>query len=281
MINSCDSIANAERVNTQMISEKSLGDSEREAHTVLAPQLKEHISATERSLNLIATALNIAAGPPRARIQPALKATSMLMAQMLNHLRCSMLLSLRGYSAQVCVLTASIYEAAFAVMAIGSDDQVATKWLEHDDPNRSYGEIRRITKAGLVNVIRLSPAPDKIDLEWQTEMNYVVYRQLCWAKHLNPMFVRQYSRRDSGRGPLFNGPDASEEGLKLASFALGHGAAHAASACAVYFSAYVPSELRTDLIRDWTQLSRDLSSLRERSLKRWGTKNPFPQKWRV
>jgi hypothetical protein len=264
-----------------MTSEKSLGDSEREAHTTLMPQLKEHISATERSFNFIATVLNIAAGPPRERIQPALKASSMLMAQMLNHLRCSMLLSLRGYPAQVCVLTASIYEAAFAVMAIGSDDRVARKWLEHDDPNRSYEEIRKITKAGLANVIPLSQSSRKIDLERQTEVNYVVYRQLCWPKHLNPMFVQRYSRRDSGRGALFNGPDASDEGLKLASFALVNGAAFASSAGAVYLSAYVPQEQRTGLIRDWNQLNRDLSSLRDRSIKRWGTKNPFPKKWRI
>ncbi len=269
-------------LNKKVTSEnRSLGDAEREALTALMPQLKEHTSAAERSLNLIATALDIAAGPPRARIQPALKVSSLLMAQLLNHLRCSMILSLRGYPAQVCVLTASIYEAAFAVMAIGSDDRVATKWLAHDDPNRSYEEVRKITKAGLANLIPLSPSSRKIDLERQTEVNYVVYRQLCWPKHLNPMFVQRHSRRDSGRGQLFNGPDASDEGLKLACFGLEHGASLAACAGAVYLSAYVPQELRTGLVKDWNQLNRDLNSLRDRSIKRWGTENPFPRKWRV
>ena len=260
----------------------SLGDAERDAIATANPQLKVHISLAERAHNLVGDAVRKAVGTPAASIPPARKVASLLMMQLSNHLRCAIILSVRGYPAQTCVLTASIYEAAFAVMAIAANDKAAESWLAHDDPNRSFQEVTKLTAEGLRNLMLLPQQPKpKSDLTRIVERNYVVYRQLCWPKHLNPMFVQRHSRRDGGRGKLFNGPDTSDEAVKVACFALEHGAILAASAAAVYLTAHVSLDLRPALVEEVNHLHRDLNNLRDDAIKKWGSKNPFAKQWRV
>ena len=54
------------------------------------------------------------------------------------HLRCAALLAHRGYVVQACRLVASMYEVAFTLAFIGSDDGLAQEWVDHDHPTRSF-----------------------------------------------------------------------------------------------------------------------------------------------
>lgn len=166
-------------------------------------------------------------------VRQAQKAAWALMAQLLGHLRCSALVVARGYPSQACALTASVYEAAFTIMAIGTDDALAQRWIDHDDPNRPFLAAKELTRMGLVNLNSLGrhPTQTEEELKEQLECNYSVYRQLCWPKHLNPLYVKTASvQHETGGFRILSGPDTSDFAIRVIWYAIEHGAGLLAAA---------------------------------------------------
>ena len=79
----------------------------------------------------------------------ARKVATVLLLRMRDDLRCAGLPALRGYQLQACSLVASIYEAAFAIAAIDSDNDLAQEWIDHDDPNHPFRQALTLTEMAL------------------------------------------------------------------------------------------------------------------------------------
>ena len=73
---------------------------------------------------------------------------------------------------------------SFTIAYIGSDEQRAREWIEHEDPTRSFMGVRTMTKEGLAKLG--TPDPDA-----QASVEYKVYRQLCMGKHSNPLLQKR------------------------------------------------------------------------------------------
>ena len=114
---------------------QSLAEVEQNAAQVLEPELRAHGLLNERVFNAIGEAANLAAQLPLSQVSQSRKVAAVLLLRMRDDLRCAGLLALRRYQLQACSLVASIYEAAFAIAAIDSDDDLAQEWIDHDDPN--------------------------------------------------------------------------------------------------------------------------------------------------
>lgn len=260
-----------------------ISESEREAMRILLPELDAHMSLSLRSFNLVG---RVGASPPPAPLEQvplSRRVSSVLMAHLSNHLRCSAMVAIRGYPAQSCALAASVYEAAFGVMAIASDDVRARKWVDHNDPNSLVFPVKKLTRDGLLNVTTLQgrTGPTEDEIEQLTERRYTVYRQLCWPKHLNPIFVRIHSVSvEAGRVWVNNGPDSSEDAVRALWFGLEHACGLAASACAVFIEHHVPKENRAPLTAEVNETISAAIHLNRLAAERWGTENPFPEKWR-
>src|SRR5271163_4068503 len=102
----------------------SLADVERDAAQTLEPELRDHGLLNQRAFNAIGEAANLAAELPLSEVSQARKVAMVLLLRMRDDLRCAGLLALRGYQLQACSLVASIYEAAFTIAAIDSDDDL-------------------------------------------------------------------------------------------------------------------------------------------------------------
>lgn len=190
----------------------------------LEPQLKDHLQANSHVYNFIGLVLSGAPDTRLADVSQARKVVTCLLVRIANDLRCIALVSVRGYADQACALTASVYEAAFAVMAIGENEALAQEWIEHPDPNHLFRPIRQLTLMGMKNVGVPEP-------EYQAARWYVIYSQLCMAKHLNPLLQATRGFRVEAKGVLVvTGPDASEGSIRLAWFALEHSAGLALTA---------------------------------------------------
>jgi hypothetical protein len=98
---------------------------ELDAMRVLEPQLKNHLEANSDVYNFVGLVLSGVADARLADVTQARKVTTCLLVRMANDLRCIGLVSIQGYADQACALAASVYEAAFAVMAIGEDEDLA------------------------------------------------------------------------------------------------------------------------------------------------------------
>lgn len=261
----------------------SLGDLERDAVAKLEPELRDHIELSQRAFNLAGGALEEST-LGQAEVSQARKAAWALMAQLLGHLRCSALVAVRGYPSQACALAASVYEAAFTIMAIGTDDTLAQRWIDHDDPNRPFLPAKELTRLGLANFKSLKSGGTETEAESsiKVERNYSVYRQLCWPKHLNPLYVKNASlQAESGGFRIVSGPDTSDFAIRVIWYALEHGAGLVAAAVATLIVNYLPSHRRRSFNDEMVAFGRRLVELSDRAKGRWGTENPFPEKWPI
>jgi hypothetical protein len=252
----------------------SLADVERDAAQTLEPELREHGLLNQRVFNAIGEAANLGAELPLSQVSQARKVAMVLLLRMRDDLRCAGLLALRGYQLQACSLVASIYEAAFAIAAIDSDDDLAQEWIDHDDPNHPFRQALPLTETALRKLGIQAP-------EKHAARRYLVYRQLCLAKYLNPAFQRQRGLKLSGRQmTVKSGPDTSDEGIREAWFALEHAAGLAFVATASFVQNHVPERSRAELVEKLKTIEVDVSSLSAKARQRWGTEPPF-KKWKV
>jgi hypothetical protein len=258
----------------QSVGPLSLEALEREAIKALDAELREHGLLNERMFNLMAEAASLAPDLPLSQVSQSRKVCTVLLLRMRDDLRCAGLLALRGYQLQACSLVASIYEAAFTIAAIDSDDRLAGEWIEHDDPNHSFKSVLALTEMGLLKL----GIPNAKE---HAARRYLVYRQLCLPKHLNPVYQRQRGLKLLDRTvTVKTGPDTSEQGIREAWFALEHAAGLAFVATASFVENHVPPERRGGVTDKLKSIEADVSALGSKARRRWGTQNPFPDKWK-
>ena len=254
-------------------TEESLAEAENKAFAFLKEELSEHYSLSEKVWLLMAEVINQVPEMPLNDMRSALKVALPLITRISNDLRCVAQTALYGYSVQAVSLTASIYEAAYTIAYIGCDEKLAQDWIDHEDPTRLFKDIRTITKGHLKNL----GVPD---VERQSNAEYRVYRQLCWAKHSNPLLIKQHGISRSGNSFFFNnGPDTSDQSVKAAWFALEHASALSLIAIISFIINHVPKERQPEVIKKYDELGKQRKILESRAKKRWGTKDPFPGRW--
>ena len=253
--------------------EESLPEAENKAFAFLKEELSEHYSLSEKVWTLMIKVANQLPEMYLKDMRSSLKVALSLITRIPNDLRCVAQTALYGYPVQAVSLTASIYEAAYTIAYIGSDEKLAQDWIKHEDPTRLFKDIRTITKGYLKNL----GVPD---VERQSNTEYRVYRQLCLAKHSNPLFIKQRGISRSGNSFFSNnGPDTSEESVRDAWFALEHASALSLIAIASFIINHVPKERQPEVIKEYEELGKKRKNLESRAKERWGTKDPFPGRW--
>jgi hypothetical protein len=164
---------------------ESISDAERRAARELEPQLRDHLTLTTNAYNSIGRLLEHASRGTFSQLSTSLQVTVKLLLRLANDVHGAEILALRGYPLQAATLVASVYEVAFTVALIGNDDRVAQAWLDHADRTSPFRDARDMTWA----VIKKLNIPDA---DTRTGEFFRVYRQLCLAKHANPLLERQF-----------------------------------------------------------------------------------------
>ncbi|MBW1813560.1 MAG: hypothetical protein JRJ39_07765 [Deltaproteobacteria bacterium] len=252
---------------------ESLVDAEKKAVEILDPELNRHGKINMEAFNLIGAVLSRV---PRERIReiplPQKVATS-LIVQVSNDLRTASLLALGGYAVQAATIVSSMFESTYCIAAIGSDENLAQKWVNHDTPTRSFMGVKTMVEKGLKNLEH--PSVGK-----QTEVEYRVYRQLCMAKHANPLFQMEHGFIvHEGEVVAMNGPNTSENTIRAAWFAMEHATALAFIALIIFTKFHLKPEGNEDLVSLILSLGDARKQIEGEAKKRWGTKDPFPGKW--
>ncbi|MGO9605671.1 MAG: hypothetical protein ACLQAT_20175 [Candidatus Binataceae bacterium] len=170
---------------------------------------------------------------------------------------------------------ASIYEAAMTIGVVGSDDHAAQEWIDHDDPNRPFRNIQNMT----VEALRKLGAPDA---EKNAARNYTIYRQLCMLKHLNPLLQKQRGYEIVEKRISINtGPDASEATVRIAQFALERAIGFAFTATAIFVKEHLGGIDIRNLVEQLRRVDDEVMALNDAAAKRWGTENPYPERWKI
>ncbi len=256
----------------------SLEEREKEAMQALAAELRDHSKLADSAINLCGSSRG--AMPPRraSEISKSCKVAMALLVRLSNDLRAVRILADKGYALQAVSLAASIYEVAYTVAYIGSDENLAEEWIAHDEPTKPFRVVRLLTEQGLTKL-------SHPNVKQQTGIEYRVYRQLCQAKHANPVLQRFHGirvRHEEKEFVLFNGPDTSENAIQAAWFALEHAAALVAIvATSSFISCHVPPNKRPELQAKLQAIGKKRKQLEARAQERWGTQDPFPGRWRI
>jgi len=249
----------------------SIASAEEKAMDTLEGELLEPLTVASRVCDLIGRVLEKAVRS-NARPRQSGKVSMALLSRIANDLRCCILLAVRGYGAQSCSIAASIYEESFASLATGADEALAQQWIDHPDPTRSISWVNELTDLGLIALGVKTPEVNGRE--------YLKFRNLCLAKHSNPLYVKQ---RAFGRSPegavLKSGPDTSEVGIRDGWFALEHAAGFSFLATAGFLKHHVEAD--RELLAEFEEIEDALISLNGKAVSRWGSKDPFPGKWKL
>lgn len=252
---------------------QDLGQAELQAIDTLGPHLKDHALLTEKAFNLIGEVLGWVPETPLHEVSQSRKVLTALLVRLSNDLRCVALLALRGYPIQAAALVTCMYEVAYSIAYIRSDNRLAQEWIDHGDPTRPFRQVKHMTEKVLK---RLGVA----DVDRQTDTQYRIYRQLCMAKHANPLFQMQhgYLLRYE-RVISMNGPDTSESAIRAAWFALEHAARLTFLAVAGYVDSHIRLDRRGDLKSKIETIGAGSQELARKAAQRFGMEDPFPEKW--
>lgn len=185
----------------------SLEESERKAVKNICMELNKHLKTIERIFNYICTIFNTISEQSESTINPVVKVAVSLLVKVSNDLRCISLLSKMAYPTQALTLLSSLFEISYT-MAYIDDDNLAVNWIEHNDPKKASNKnIFEIIKKGLVNF-----GVTEVTLDEEVSTEYKIYRQLCMAKHGNPIYQKnQGIIINDNTVLLFNGPDTSPQ----------------------------------------------------------------------
>jgi hypothetical protein len=220
------------------------------AHKALAAPLKAAIDV----LNL-ATKLH-ANDAPAEKLSKAKIVRLLLLQRIQNDLRCCVILVDHGYPLQAVALATGIFEAWVTIANIETEDD-AVKWLSHDKESESFGPIRPLTQQALKKIGGDAKYADKM---------YSQYRQLCMAKHLNPIVERSRGYElDSNTVRFLPGPDTSALAIRHGWYALERASRFANLALfTIAHSQETPPDLHLELVAQQTALD----ALQDESAKR-------------
>ena len=251
---------------------------ETEATTVktLSDELTVHNQLAVRAFNLVGSVLAALPDRPSSEIPKSCKVANALLVRISNDLRGVTILANHGYAIQAAALAASLYESAYTVAYIEDNETLAEEWISHEDPKKPFRDVRSLTEKGLSNLGLQT-------IKEQAEIEYRVYQQLCMPKHANPLFQMRHGIRveeKERKFVLFNGPDTSQDAVRVCWFALEHSSAAAGLVAAGSFvRSHVPLGKGLPLAREIKAVGRLRKQLEQKAKERWGTEDPYPGKW--
>ena len=255
---------------------QNLEAAEKAALGVLGQQLAGHLGVAGGTFNLVNVILGRAPEVPVRQVSPARAVATALLLRLAGDLRCVAFLAPRGYPLQAVTLVASMYEAAYTMGAIGTDNDTAQRWLDHDYPTRPFfSNIQSLTLDVLNKMGHANP-------EEQVRLEYQVYRQLCMGKHANPLLQQQHGflRLENALAAVV-GPTTGEEAERAGSFALEHGTRFAQMGADSFLRHHVPADRRGNLPETLVGLGRQRLHLHEQAMARGWDKDPTPGRWRL
>lgn len=172
----------------------SLGVAEKQVADELWPKLSAHSSVTEKAFNTVGQALAAPPELPVSQVSLSRKVTTVLLVRLSNDLRAAALLALRGYALQAAALAGSMYEVAYAIAYIGSDESKAEDWVQHSDPTRPFRNVRAVTE-DVAKALGVNDAQRAADVQYR-------FIASCVSRSMQTPYFRKTTVTTSTTTPL-------------------------------------------------------------------------------
>jgi hypothetical protein len=106
-----------------------------------------------------------------------------------------------------------------------------------------------------------------------------VYRQLCLAKHSNPLLQQDHGHyADEEAVVLMNGPNSSDGSVRVARLAL-DATRLTVLALASFLADHVPADRKTVFVERLNNIRREVQDLAQAAKQEYGSEDPYPGKW--
>jgi hypothetical protein len=224
----------------------SLDDVEEAAIKANDAELRGHLALAASAAKVIGRVMDMSTLKPWDDVSLAERVGLALLVRVHNDLRCAALVGARGYPLQAATQIAPAFEAAYAVAHIGSSEDRAREWVEHQDASElpsSFGRVKTLIRG----VLRADGFVDP-ELKRVVEREYAHYRQLCGPKHANPVLQRGFGRRVTETSvEILTGPDLRDDSTRMVWFALGSGVRLAGLAVRAFGLAHLTAEQREEI----------------------------------
>lgn len=231
---------------------------EREAVRFLRDPIDAVQGNAHRTHSLIGAVVDAIRGEAANRGKLAPRVVIQLLNRASNDLRCASMLADVGYSAQAATLCASLMEAVLAAGYVAGDEAAARQWLGHKDARSTFEKVWPMVEA------RFRDYPKAV------AKVYSVYTQLCMVKHVNPLIESKMGAEPGEEGvALTNGPDTSENAIRMSWFAVSQGCRMAALAITPAVDALVPLAEHERLGAGFVEVLEACKELDREAERRW------------
>jgi hypothetical protein len=226
----------------------------------LFPQIKEELFLLDRTRVLALRSLH--ASLPHENPPIAKRVSSKLLSRMISDLRSIIILMEIGYDTQANCISASVFEGGLTIATIEDDEALAKEWVEWNDPKKTFRDAYFLCGQALKNL--------SYDLGHH-DFLYNVYRQFCWAKHINPMFEQQGGLSKEGNSVyLSTGPDSEELTIRGIKYGCVFSTLFACMGLQSYITKHVLDENKAELIQEINEIAKEQKRLYERGNSIWG-----------
>jgi hypothetical protein len=232
----------------------SLVEREAQIASQLRSDLLPYMELCGKEHNLFIRCANAVARQPLSH-----SASIMLMvtARILGDLRVCQWAAEHGYAVQAASIGATIHELAYSAAFIGDSDERAAEWLAHDNERKSYPESGHTS--AIAAVLKGLGQPEYSDRE------YSVYRDLCQAKHGNPMLQRNYGTTEDPDGQLIEQiPYFSLDTVNLGRFSLLHSVRAVYALLTVLLPKHFLHLLDESILAEFRQIGSEIRRLAEK-----------------
>jgi len=237
---------------------------------ILEPELSQHGMLTMTMFNTICEAMSQIQTKSVTSVPQALKVAISLLMRISNDLRTTSLLAFWGYPTQAASLVSSIYETSLTIVYIGNNETIAQEWIDHSDKTKSFRSAFELTKKALSSL-------NLDDTKIKNSNLYRTYQQLCMAKHSNPLYQTQLGfKMNQGIVQAMNGPDSSENSIRVAWFAMEHGTRFCLTACSLFIEYFLSEEQRNKIRIALDNISSICNELSKNAIERFGSPTPYP-----
>lgn len=236
---------------------------EQEAMEFIKGNYPNHLATIDGSLQLLSDVTF-------AYLQdyPAPKTSITIFGRLFNDLRWIRDCFVRGYGAQACTLTASVYEISASVThLIQCGEASFEKWEGHENIKRPFLTAKQCAEA-IADLI-VSADPDRTDFGEPAERRqrlidreYHVYTSVCFYKHGKPQYFRL-----ANAAPI--GYDLTEWGQKALCFAAEHSTRLINHCITAWACKYLSGVQQEELIKKIVSNSDDCMELISQSNNRW------------
>ena len=200
--------------------------------------------------------------------------TVKLLTRIIRDLRCASILCVQGFPVQALTLVSCIFEVAFTVAYIRDDVERADEWWSYNDPTRPF----KVVKEMIEDVVERYGQGRK----QAVTSKYLVYRQLCQAKHAHPQLERNFGVDNYEDHSVLNaGASASNVAIRASWFAMTHAAGLTMVAVFPIIEHYIIPGRQTSLLPLVLAINAAVDKQNQFAFDQGWDRDPHPGQWRL